>query len=85
MEVKHITFYLTFESNYDHMTFRVNVLKSIMSSHVQNMIENMILMSHLDKSYFPIFFTFRKYCECEFHFMLAHCVATSDTTSFGYF
>ena len=31
---------------------RVNVLQSISSSYVQNMIENMVLTSYLDKSYF---------------------------------
>ena len=30
----------------------MNVLKSISSSYVQNMIENMVLKSYLDKSYF---------------------------------
>ena len=35
-----------------YYTFRVNVLKSTSSSYVQNMIENMVLTSYLDKSYF---------------------------------
>ena len=33
-------------------TFRVSALKSIRSNNLQNMIRNMILMSHLDRSYF---------------------------------
>ena len=33
-------------------TFGVNVLKSASSSYVQNMIENVVLASYLDESYF---------------------------------
>ena len=33
-------------------TFRANVLKSTSSSYVQILIENMVLTSYLDKSYF---------------------------------
>ena len=33
-------------------TFRVNILKSTSSSFVRNVIENMVLTSFLDKSYF---------------------------------
>ena len=36
----------------DEYTFRLNVLKSVSPSHVQNMVEKIILVSYSDKSNF---------------------------------